>query len=98
VGKACTQETEASDCPGGSCRLALGGTDYPGGYCVGGCESDAQCGEGGVCIDARTCLKGCSSQADCREGYACVVHPLATMTTDVTVCYPEPQAAPDAGI
>jgi Cys-rich repeat protein len=95
VGKACTAASEAVDCPGGSCREQAFQVVYTGGYCIGACSTDAECGPGGVCIDGRTCLKGCAGQADCREGYGCMNHPLATTTTDVTVCYPN--APDDAG-
>lgn len=97
VGKACTMATQATDCGSGTCRMQAFGTTYPGGYCVGGCSSDADCGAEGVCINATTCLLKCNAAASsCRTGYSCVKHPMAPMEQTQTICYPT--LTGDAGV
>jgi hypothetical protein len=97
VGKACTPDTAATDCGPGSCRqIGYSGEHYPGGYCVGSCTSNADCGATGVCINATTCLLHCDDVSDCRDGYDCVPHPQDQGDAG-TICYPKPEEATDAG-
>jgi hypothetical protein len=91
VGAPCSAGKESEDCgPSGTCRLlGLAGEHYPGGYCVGSCSEDSDCGEHGVCINGITCMRACASAADCRPDYACRPHPQAMgEDRDVTICYP----------
>ena len=83
AGKACTGDT---DCGPGTCEMEVEGLDgmptaAPGGYCMGNCMSDTDCGSGGVCVGAGgggqgqgqggLCYDGCMGDTDCREGYLC---------------------------
>ncbi|MFT3925678.1 MAG: hypothetical protein QM778_24265 [Myxococcales bacterium] len=97
VGKACTPETEETDCGSGTCReMGFSGEKYPGGYCVGRCTANSDCGADGVCIGGSSCFKGCSEATDCRSGYACTKHPLGGNSAG-KVCYPKTQSGADAG-
>jgi hypothetical protein len=88
VGQACDNDTAAKVCGGGSCRVVgYSGEHYPGGYCVGPCDEDSDCGAHGVCINRLTCLLGCSEDEDCRPEYECRTHPQAP--SEATVCYPK---------
>lgn len=86
AGKSCD---ENKDCGSGTCLTTLPGAfgapmvEAPGGYCTGGCMTDADCGSGGSCAGAfagiagigatlGSCLKGCATDGDCRDGYRCV--------------------------
>lgn len=69
LGDACIDFT---DCQGSfDC---LNDDDIPDGYCSQVCNTDAECGAGGHCIDfgdGQFCAKACNNIADCREGYGC---------------------------
>lgn len=97
VGKACTMASQATDCLSGSCRTQAYGTTYPGGYCVGSCSSDADCGGDGVCISSTTCLLRCNAATPtCRTGYTCKAHPMAMAEQTQTICFPTDSG--DAGV
>jgi hypothetical protein len=74
VGQACSDDT---DCNGGTCRV---GNSFPGGYCSGSCNVDADCGAEGLCLlrlygAGGSCYEACAVDTDCkRDGmnYGCV--------------------------
>jgi hypothetical protein len=78
AGKPCTNNGE---CGPGTCATQVEGLDgeptmAPGGYCMGNCMSNTDCGTGGTCVragmnQAGLCYDGCSADGDCREGYLC---------------------------
>jgi hypothetical protein len=81
AGKACTAD---ADCGGamGTCVSELptpngGMAPAMGGYCSTGCEIDADCGAGGLCVNTLNgarCFKPCTAATattDCRAGYVC---------------------------
>jgi Cys-rich repeat protein len=78
AGKPCTGD---GDCGSGTCETEVQGLDgqpapAPGGYCMGSCATNADCGAGGVCVGAGMgqgglCYEGCTTDADCREEYLC---------------------------
>lgn len=82
AGKACSADGECGDT--GSCAAVLPFADFvtygdvaaPGGYCTEPCSYNADCGQGGVCIDhgyqGGICLGTCQTEADCRAGYRCL--------------------------
>jgi hypothetical protein len=90
VGEPCNPKADPTDCGVGSCRTeGLSGEKYPGGYCIGNCDEDADCGALGVCINGLTCLRSCSSDDDCRPEYKCQIHPQATGDSKQDlVCFP----------
>lgn len=87
VGAACTAD---SDCANGKCALSA-----PGGYCSGPCNSDADCGSGGACLQdtssstGAACYAKCfspgSASSACRTGYSCAAVP----TVSWGVCWPQ---------
>jgi len=93
IGDACATNT---DCTHGMCMnddllrsigMDTEGMTIPNGMCIKlPCNSDAECGSNGTCVDAsvlvgstpggidmRACLRACEENADCRweEGYVC---------------------------
>ena len=80
AGKECSDN---GDCGPGTCAMMVQGLDgmqamAPGGYCMGACATDADCGSGGSCVQAGfgmmgmgLCYKDCMADTDCREGYVC---------------------------
>ncbi|MFT3922854.1 MAG: hypothetical protein QM778_09995 [Myxococcales bacterium] len=93
VGEPCSSASEEDDCGSGSCRTqGLSGETYPGGYCIGSCNDDNDCGALGVCINELTCLRSCQDDTDCRPEYKCQVHPQATGDSrDDLICFPRPK-------
>lgn len=90
VGGPCTMSTECDSAPGagdGLClNAALGGIGWPaGGYCVNkidlvsmncanGCQNDAQCGAGNVCVTVggcNACVAACCAGDECPGGQVC---------------------------
>ncbi len=74
VGDACNSP---EDCEGGDLP-AVCIAELPGGTCSSiGCQSDAACGTGNVCIEGvfqggdNGCLQGCDIDDHCRTGYIC---------------------------
>ena len=76
-------EDSVDDC--GLDRVCL--EDWPGGFCTGACNEDADClGAGATCVLPSTempgfCLLDCRDDAECFEGYGC----------DGRHCWPVPQ-------
>jgi len=77
AGKTCTSDTE---CAPGNCATMVEGLDgVPtaalGGYCMGACTTNGDCGSGGTCVPglmgAGLCYDACAMDTDCREGYLC---------------------------
>jgi hypothetical protein len=68
---ACLQDSDCTARPLGHCELG-GGGGIAGTYCEYGCEVDADCGDGMVCLcgePAGRCVTSrCSTDADCAEG------------------------------
>ena len=91
VGEPCTAMTAKQDCGAGSCRTeGLSGEKYPGGYCIGSCDENSDCGALGVCINGLTCLRSCTSNDDCRPEYNCQAHPQATgESKQDLICFPK---------
>ncbi len=103
AGKACSTN---ADCGSGTCAMQIpaGGAlpmllSAPGGYCTAPCSSDAQCGEGGACLDDlgdldladSQCYGRCATTDDCREGYVCSADiSLTGGGTMVNNCRPAP--------
>lgn len=108
AGNACTKDTECGS--SGKCATALTGGNASqlltsaagvnfasaaeGGYCTLDCNTDVDCGEGGVCFGSGAglppiggeinltgeCRTKCMADADCRGGYECA-GPSAGLTT-----------------
>jgi hypothetical protein len=68
VGGPCAEE---NPCASGSECLMSG--EFPGGLCVVGCSSDAECPSGSACVsnEGGVCMQLCDNKSDCREGYQC---------------------------
>jgi hypothetical protein len=73
IGAACAPD---HGCTSGYC-ISEQYQQWPSGYCIRTCASDADCGAKGACIlyDERTpegsCLATCETDEDCRPGYKC---------------------------
>lgn len=74
VGDPCTSDTE---CPEGGACVTEGGSGWPSGTCVTGCDFATNGGcESGSCIASGfggggLCAPRCTTDGDCRDGYAC---------------------------
>jgi hypothetical protein len=81
--------TGPEECPEGFCLDEVANPDFPGGFCVVECGSDADCG-GGLCaqvdVDFALCLAACGRPEDCREGWACIDDPAAPSAYCVPDC------------
>ena len=90
VGGPCTMDAQCESAPGlgdGLClNAALGGIGWPaGGYCVNkidlvsadcsnGCDTDAECGAGNVCVSVEgcnACAPACCAGDECPAGQVC---------------------------
>lgn len=102
AGKACDDN---ADCGSGMCATQIPGAGLlsmilpaQGGYCTAPCTSDAQCGDGGACLDDLSdldladsqCYARCSAPADCRDGYTCAAV-ITLMGATVSTCRPAPE-------
>jgi hypothetical protein len=94
-GAACARD---ADCKGGHCAAEspLGGV-FPGNYCTGTCDGNADCGDGGACLlltggtRAGQCFQACSTDADCaRDQYRC-----RELNDGFNACYPAPPPLAD---
>ncbi|HWB73438.1 MAG TPA: hypothetical protein VG755_00755, partial [Nannocystaceae bacterium] len=81
MGGTCMTDDDCTDAPHGYCRG--GSFEDPGCRCEYGCATDADCGEGELClcqgIDSKCVTANCTHDADCM-GYTC------TLGYDARVC------------
>jgi hypothetical protein len=72
VGAPCTNPSDCAAVDGGA-PACIESQSYPGGYCSGWCEEDADCPAGSHCGApfANLCFDDCSSLYDCRPGQLC---------------------------
>jgi hypothetical protein len=79
TGTTCTLDDECADAGAGFvcsnfCECArTGGADAgPGGFCIAGCTSTAECGSGKACSAAHHCEPAsCNEASDCGPNFAC---------------------------
>ncbi len=65
----------AGACPGLVCLGLNANQQGKSGLCTARCQSQADCGDGGVCValtDGNICFSMCTSDADCGGGFVCV--------------------------
>jgi hypothetical protein len=72
----CMYDSDCTEQANGYCAVnTFPGGDASGAYCYYGCTSDAECGEGNICVCGepvgRCAQAKCSSDNDCGEGFHC---------------------------
>ena len=74
VGSSCFSDTDCTAMPNGYCRSNSGG-QIPGNHCFYGCQTDAECGDGQICVCGEPvgncAVATCTSDAECGDGLRC---------------------------